>query len=281
MIYVNDLRDNNDASLSVIPRLKAWEGVQSYFGVSRLEMFGWEVTPNGQKCWRLVGVHIRTGAAAYIPCVLDERGYTYWHKPTETGALVVRTWPGCPEIKTSDPIRPDYNTVLDGYAEHHAVAGFTNENGDIGFPYEHGSIGGPDGGPDVIWVHAVPTGYEPQYSDCITGLGWIGGTDHLTVNPVFKLMTKEDGTTPLPPEALVNIDAEGNITGHIPFVPGPPREERKALGLWIDGEVVGHVNWAYPAIQPMIGSEWQPASDFETKRDSFVAKLVKRIGVSK
>jgi hypothetical protein len=63
--------------------------------------------------------------------------------------------------------------------------GFTDDNGVIGMPYSHGSMGGPGGGPDVIWVSASPPGKQPQFSDAASGLGWIGGTDHLSPNPIF------------------------------------------------------------------------------------------------
>lgn len=77
-------------------------------------------------------------------------------------------------------------------------------------------------------------------------------------------MTVKENDTPVPVsrEALVNIDAEGNIIGHISFAPGPPREEQRALGLWVNGEVIAHVNWGFPLIP---------------KSFSFVSNLMKRI----
>jgi hypothetical protein len=73
-------------------------------------------------------------------------------------------------------------------------------------------------GNGAIWVSAVPEDVPKttgaHYSDCVGGLNWIGGTDHLTASPVYQLTPKEGGQ--VSGLYLVNLDSAGNVTHHIP-----------------------------------------------------------------
>lgn len=229
-IFVNDVRTNEDASLNIVPRISSYEELQQYFGVEVERQFGWDVTPQGQACWKIVGFEVRTGVAAYIPQIKKEDGSPY------PEILTIRWWPDVD--KYDQTVKPHYrlaeNPKWDG--------GFTDANGTIGMAYGGGSIGGPDGGPDVIWVSASPPGQQPQYSDAVSGLGWIGGTDHLNPNPIFQYTVKGSTPTPTGQIYLVNIQ-NGIITGYIPWIPGSPSQSGQYIGLWQDGQVVYNLPW--------------------------------------
>jgi hypothetical protein len=269
-IIVSDLRDASDPSLAIVPRLTNWDQVMQYFGLRRLENYGWAATPVGQTCWKLVEVYVRSGVAAYIPKARGEGGQPY------ENALLVRTWPGAPDLEAPTPLCPDYNRVLGaGFIEHHATVGFTNAEGDAGFAYGSGSVSGPDGGPDAIWVHVPVDGVTPpQHSDCLAGLGWIGGTNHLTANPIFQEMRKP-GDVPPPAtdgaEYLVDLDAAGNIVQHIAWTVGPPPAGTAALGLWRGGQVVAYAAW-----QPGAPPQSLMAELLETQPRSVLARLLGR-----
>jgi hypothetical protein len=106
-------------------------------------------------------------------------------------------------------------------------------------PYGGGNIGGPDGGPDVIWLSASPEGKEPQYSDAASGLGWIGGTDHLNPNPIFQYVVKSS-TTPPPTtgEYALEVVVNGQMVGYVPITTGTTGND--AIWLVKDGQRLGY-----------------------------------------
>ena len=133
--------------------------------------------------------------------------------------------------------------------EETAIVGFTEGSGNVGWGFGQESHIGPDGGPFVVWASADPIGNEwPEHlrrvgSDAVRKLGW--WDEHIIPNPIFQVMRKPGGTIPPPTgtEYLVNIDADGNVTGHIAFTPGVPGIGNAALGLMRGGIVVGHTDW--------------------------------------
>jgi hypothetical protein len=56
-IFVNDVRANNDESLTLIPRIKTFEELQKHFGLDIDTSKGELRATNGQRYWRLVGLH--------------------------------------------------------------------------------------------------------------------------------------------------------------------------------------------------------------------------------
>ena len=152
---------------------------------------GWEYTPNGSACFKLVGVYWRQGVAAFIPHVLQASGDRY------PSILLARHFPGVNQFNINNPdqdLRPYYGDGSGGY-----TAGFTGPEGDLGMAYGPGNVMGVNGGVDVIWPVASPPPQEPQYCDALSRLGWVGGTDHLNPNPVFQVVYKGDAPDPPDP----------------------------------------------------------------------------------
>ena len=246
-IWVNDMRVDGDPSLTHYPRMTTFEQLDEVFEVDVFRNFGWDAAQPGEMVWKLVGFNVRTGAAIFFPRVLGSDGQPFWNEPTDTGALVFHTWPGAPDFPDPSPLRPDYNSTLkqhygDPFQTHHALANWTKkETGDADFAYG-GEMASGNG---AIWVSAVPEDVPKttgaHYSDCVGGLNWIGGTDHLTASPVYQLTPKEGGV--VSGLYLVNLDSAGNVTNHIPWVDGPPTQDNPALGIMHDGVVVAHVEW--------------------------------------
>jgi hypothetical protein len=191
-LFVDDLRTNEDPSLAVVPRLTTFDQLVSFFKLQVRRDLGQERAGPGEKYFKLVGFYVRTGIAAYLPKVRDED-----ESPLEN-VLLYRHWPGADQFP--EPVNPAYFD--------RGVGGFTNANGDIAFAYAGTSVVGEDGGPDAIWVSADPPGGERRHSDCVTHLGWMGGTDHLTANPIFQAATKA-GEVPPDGEHYIAVVIDG------------------------------------------------------------------------
>lgn len=179
-MIVQDLRANDDPSLSVIPRISTFEELTTWVKVSVDETYGWAAAPPNALVWQCIGFYIRSGAATFIPKFQQENG-----SPAKD-ILVVHSWPGAPNLHADLEVTPDYSNRT-------GVAGFTNASGDAGFPYSGGMVysgSKPFNGPGIVWPLCPTHLTEPKYADCAKGLGWFGGTDHTTVNPIFKLVRK-------------------------------------------------------------------------------------------
>jgi hypothetical protein len=71
--------------------------------------------------------------------------------------------------------------------------GQTNASGEVtAITMGSGGVIRDDGGPHAVWVVSPSTP-----SDCLDRIGWLGGTDHLHVNPEFTLV-REPAPTPQP-----------------------------------------------------------------------------------
>ncbi len=181
-IFINDVREDGDASLEPVPRITTFEELQFRFGLDIDYSLGRDRASNGQTYWAIVGFEVRVGIAAYLPQVQDANGNPL------PGIVIFRHWPGAPNLP--GPINPQYFTK--------AEAAFSNESGTNGFGYEGGSVTGVNGGPDYIWLSADPPGGIRRHSDMASRLGWHGATDHLTPNPIFRPVVKNDGIDPPP-----------------------------------------------------------------------------------
>jgi len=218
--FVDDQRTNEQITDN-LPRLYTWDDLQQYFKCDIRRDMGWDITPEGKACWFLEGFYIRSGAATYITKVQKENGQPF------PDILVYRHWPDAPELPHVP--HPNYHP--------NAVAGFTNGSGDAGSPYGGGSVVGGDGGPDDIWVSSSPPPQEPQRSDMAIKLGWFGGTDHVTPNPIFRYVTKQNGQ-PVPTlgDARIEIIINGERMGYMPIFTGTKPPDWNAYQQVIDDD---------------------------------------------
>lgn len=199
-IYVNDVRASDDESLNLVPRITTFEKLKQVFGLDVDTSLGGDVAQSGQRYWKLVGFEVRTGVAAFLTQIKDKDG-----NPAEK-ILVYNHWPSAPSLPGSAD--PPYFA--------NAAGGFTDASGVQGAPYGGGAVTGPDGGVYAIWPSADPQGGTRIASDAAIKLGWIGGTDHLTANPIFQDVLKEGGQPPpgVDTARLVVYDTEGNEVGY-------------------------------------------------------------------
>lgn len=178
--FVQDLRANDSPSLNVIPRLSNYADLTTWVQVNVDQSQGWNAAQQGDLVWKCVGFYIRDGIASFIAKFQNENG-----SPADQ-IVVTHYWPGAPVIPKDVAVTPDYSGRL-------GVVGFSNGNGDAGFPYSGGMVytgGQPFTGVGKIWPLCPTHLAEPKFSDCAEGLGWFGGTDHTTVNPIFRLTRK-------------------------------------------------------------------------------------------
>jgi hypothetical protein len=214
-IFVNDVRADDDASLDLIPRIETFEELQEAFGLGVDRSEGEQRVSSGQRYWRLVGFEVRTGVAAYLTQVKEADG-----GPADR-IVVFKHWPDAPDLPPG--IDPLYFPNAEG--------GFTDVSGVQGSPYSGGSVTGEDGGPDYIWLSSDPPGGTRLGSDMATKLGWIGGTDHLTANPIFQDTLKGSTVPPNGGEApkLVVFDDTGEFVGQLTLQTGSGSGGRIAL----------------------------------------------------
>lgn len=191
-IYVTDLRPADEPSLVAHPRISDLATAQALFGFQVDTTKGWAACPEGQACWKLIGIQLRTGIAAIIPLVIGPIGMP------NANILVYENWPGAP----TQPVTPTpaYYTNF--------VAGWTDANGVLGFGYSGGGVVQVGGGPFAIWASAAPPGQQPQFADCLQKVGWLGSSDHWTPSPVFAYVVKPAATpppTPAGPGCVVGV----------------------------------------------------------------------------
>jgi hypothetical protein len=213
-IFVNDVRANDDASLDLVPRIETFEDLQQRFGLDVDRTHGESRAQPGQRFWRLVGFEVRTGVAAFLTQVKDING-----NPAKD-ILVFNHWPGADGLP--DGVDPKYFP--------NATGGFTDSSGVQGAPYSGGAVTGPNGGPYHIWLSSDPPGGKRIGSDSASRLGWIGGTDHLTANPIFQDVLKSGSPPPDNGDAkLVVFDASGDFVGEVALTSGKGAGGRIAL----------------------------------------------------
>lgn len=233
-IYVEDPRPNNDSSIGLVPHLNTYADILTHFGSLTIDQSqGWDATPIGEGCWKVVGFHVTIPQVVIAPKVLDLAGnyipdkLVYWH------------YTGAPTHLTGNH-RPKY------FGDR-GLSGRTKAEGngaEFVITKEHW-MGPGSPGPDSVWVAAEPGG--PQYSDVVHGLGMRGGTNHLIVSPIFRHVIKgteqddgpgvidtnlpiTDGGKPI--EEPVPDDTGSPITGDV---------TNYELIVIIDGQEVGRI----------------------------------------
>jgi hypothetical protein len=213
-IFVNDVRDEEDESLNLIPRIETFEELKRVFGLDVDTSLGGDAVQAGQRYWKLIGFEVRTGVAAFLTQIKDQS-----NNPADK-ILVYNHWPSASQLPI--PADPPYFS--------NANAGFTDGSGVQGAPYSGGAVTGPNGGPYYIWPSADPPGGPRIASDMAARLGWIGGTDHLTANPIFQ-DTLKGGTIPPPngQSELRVFDNSGLFVGRVALSSGQGSGGRIAL----------------------------------------------------
>jgi len=232
--FVNDLRGDNDPSFALVPRITNMNELNVWCNARVDASQGWDIAPAGALAWRCVGFYLRTGAAVFIPKFTDQGGFS------AEGVLVVHSWPGAPALPGNVSVVPDYTSGK-------GVAGFTNANGDVGFGYSGGMVYVDKQGVGVIWPLCPTHLPEPKFADCAKGLGWFGGTDHLTVNPVFQLVRKGSAPPPPPPPVeggtFLRIVVDGKEVGIVPIVKRPIPSEDRAIEVYLDHIFIGDIKF--------------------------------------
>ena len=230
--FVNDLRTDSDPSLQVVPRIRSLAELNVWCDAGIDRSKGWDATASGL-VWRCIGFNLQTGPAVFTALFNDVNG-----NPV-ADTLVVHSWSGAPALNNV--------AMLPDYSGQKGVAGFTNSNGNVWFGYSGGMVyvNGQDVG--IIWPLCPTHLAEPKYADCAKGLGWFGGTDHLTVNPVFQLVRKGlvgPSPDPVPIEGtFLRVVIGGVEVGIIPIIQRPNPVEANALEVYVGHIFVGDVRF--------------------------------------
>jgi len=96
-------------------------------------------------------------------------------------------------------------------------------------------------------VSASPPGEQPQTSDAAMNLGWIGGTDHITANPIFQYSVR--GVPPGPGDDPT--DPPDDPTD--PPIILPPGDDVHTVEVAVDGQVVSTVRFKVTTTLEVIG----------------------------
>lgn len=222
-LYVYDLREDGDSSLSLVPRCITFEQVQQHFFTTVDRRYGWDQAPAGEQVFKLAGVIIRTGPS-FFSQVYNPDG------SPRPGVLINAHYPNF-EAEPEWTPQPPY--------ESRAFGDFTNSAGTWGLP-----IGGlllnlqAKSGPVTLWPFIGANDTPPRYADAIRNVGWYPATDHLAAHPVWKIVTKEGDSLPPPPPGGTHVLLyhQGVIIGHIPVVAGAPPTNFTGLAWTVEGE---------------------------------------------
>jgi hypothetical protein len=228
---VFDSRPPEHNSLSVLPRLEQddFDTLQAFYKFEVLDNMGCQRAEPGEYYWDVYALFLECGASNIQPQVYDE----FNEKITDRGILLYLSWPGAEQFPVA--VDPPY--------AQRGVGGFT-EGGDLGWAYGGESHIGPEGGPYLVWASSDPADWGTllDHSDAVDHLGW--WDDHCEPSPIFRITKKAGSITP--PEGvaeLVDYDEDGNEIGHIPFITDVPPAAARILGLRIDGQDVGFIEW--------------------------------------
>ncbi|MCB0192025.1 MAG: hypothetical protein KDJ65_08785 [Anaerolineae bacterium] len=194
-IYIEDIRPDNEGSLAEVPRLRAFMDIVAHFAPLKIDQSqGWDATPVGEACWRVVGFHVTWPQVVLAPKVLDADGNYI------PGKRVYWRYTGAP-ARLGGEHHPKY------FGDQGLFAETKHEGNGAEFVINGDHWVAPDSaGPNTVWVAAEPDG--PQYSDAVHGLGMRVNTDHLIVSPIFQYMVKREETEADEPGVP---DEEGNV----------------------------------------------------------------------
>lgn len=133
--------------------------------------------------FRLVRIDETVGPAVFIVNVRDAANAPQVNQP------VAQWWNGAEGDERSTSL---VGVGLQSVYHARAIVERTNSGGDIGFPYGAGGVI-HENGPYEFWV------LSPSLpSDAVTGLGWLGGTDHACPGRLtFRI---SEGAPPVDPD---------------------------------------------------------------------------------
>lgn len=132
--------------------------------------------------FRLVRVDETDGPAVFIVDVRDAQGRPKTNQP------VAFHWKEVGQEEKAVDLRKDPDLKSRWFD--HALVQQSSVNGDTGFGFGSGSITRADGGPHTLWVLS-PT----LPSDALSGVGWLGGTNHMGPNRLtFQIVEETEGS---------------------------------------------------------------------------------------
>ena len=225
--FVEDARPANDPSLAHVPRLQTFSDIVTHFAPLEIDQkYGWEATPAGQACWKVVGFHVTVGEAILRPKVLDQDGQYIPDK------LIHWRYPGAPpQLATGG--HPPY------FAEGFSVKTKQERIGAEFVLNEDHKVEPGKGGPDSIWVASEANG--PEFSDAVHKLG-VRLTHNLVVSPIFQYVVKAGGQEEPTPETHpyhLAVIVGGVEVGRIPLSQAETSETH--LALFHDDTEVGRI----------------------------------------
>ncbi len=237
-MFVQDpLTGPREAEINEVPILETFDDIVAHFAsISIDRSHGWDITPVGEACWKLVGFNVTVGINEIMPIVRNKDG-TYlpdkevnWH------------YPGIPD-HVSHALQPPY--FAKGFSAR--TKGPPDNNGAHFTVTGDHNVAPGHAGPDSVWVATEPD--WPEFSDAVHGLGMRVNTNHLIVSPIFQYVVKEEGGPDIPPPApsddYLEVVVNGQSVGRIPFSPaGPdhvPGEDEYTLSIVSGGQEVGYL----------------------------------------
>jgi hypothetical protein len=235
---VYDVRPSGHGSFNQLPKLGSdeFDRLVEFYKFELDFTHGYERAKPGELYWKVAGIELKAGPAILQPQVRDQSGRLL----TSQSILLFLHWPGADKWPNDIQVDPPY------YGN--GVGGFTETKGSVGWGFGGESHIGPDGGPFGVWCSSDPTtkvGDRRVGSDLMRKIGW--WDDHIVPNPIFQVAVKDTGDTPPPSTGslvLVNLDAQGNVVGYMPWIPAAPvAAEKGSLGLMQDGVVTYHIPW--------------------------------------
>jgi hypothetical protein len=206
--FVEDTRPANDPSLAHIPRLQTFTDIVTHFAPLEIDQrHGWQATPAGKACWKVVGFHVAAGEAVLRPKILDQ------NRQYLPGKLLHWHYPGAPAQLAYGGLPPYFNAGFSGKTKQEAIGVELVLN-------ENHKVQPGQGGPDSIWVATGGTG--PEFSDAVHKLG-VRLPHNLVVSPIFQ-DTVKSGAPPEPPspppqthEYYLAVVVGGVEVGRIPL----------------------------------------------------------------
>ena len=232
---VHDVRPSGHGSFSQLPKLgpDEFDRLVEFYKFELDFTHGYERAKPGELYWKVAGIELKAGPAILQPQVRDQSGQLL----TSQSILLFLHWPGADEWPNGIQVDPPYYS--------NGVGGFTETKATVGWGFGGESHIGPDGGPFAVWCSSDPTtkvGDRRVGSDLMRKIGW--WDDHIVPNPVFQVAQKEGDPRPTDDLVLVNLDAQGNVIGHLPWMPGAPGvTEKGGIGLMVDGQVTHYMTW--------------------------------------
>ncbi len=247
--FVEDARPTNDPSLADVPRLQTFNDIVTRFAPLEIDQrYGWQATPAGQTCWKVVGFHVTRSEAILRPKVLDQKGQYLPDK------LIHWRYPGAPAQLAAGG-QPPY------FAEGFSAKTKQEQIGAEFVLNEDHRVKPGEGGPDSIWVASEAAG--PQFSDAVHKLG-VRLPHNLVVSPIFQYTVK-GGTQAEPPppppqthEYHLAVVVSGVEVGHIPL--SQAQTSQTHLALYHGDTEVGRI----PLAQNVTGQNYIVLRDKET-----------------